>query len=202
MRLCLLNVCACLSLLASDVKFPPRSMSTPNILSSSQPRGVYTPPTSVCEGPVCAKFGHSSIAHETFAAVAMWCFNECEHCKSAVSAKRSPSSSVTSDSPSASDADDKQPSIQAVGAPVSPSFAAAAASTDTDIPSVTLGDEEVISLLQTDGYGMLMDEQVSTDVSLLLVFSFSPCYHWFVVLARDCLLSVPYSMRMLASELT
>lgn len=136
------------------------------MISSAAPAFAHTPPVAVCDAPVCAKFGHTSIAHDVFSAVAIWSFNECMHCKAALTGKmtsRSEANSVRSVSPTSVDAVPVPESISASIGTTSPSFTAATARlpTEDDMPSVTLDDDEVVSVLSTDGYGMMMDEQVS-----------------------------------------
>lgn len=137
-----------------------RSVSTPFLSSFTAPPPVSGTP---CSSPVCAKFGHSPSAHDAMLAVAMWAFNECAHCKAVVAPKRPAERAASGSASTPSDGDtvpSSAPAVEASPSRDSPSFEAAVSHEDTDIPAVTLADDEVANVLTTDGYGILMDEQV------------------------------------------
>lgn len=120
------------------------------------------PFVGTCGGPVCDKFGHSASSHDVIAAVAMWCSNACLHCKAAASATLPPRA-LTPAGPVEITPD--------VGpGPVSVADGGySAIPVDDETPPVTLDDDELINVIATDGYGILMDEQVCLKYPLYLL---------------------------------
>lgn len=145
--------------------------------------GRSKPVTPECSAPGCLKFGHVSEFHSDIAAVAMWAVNECANCKSAVDLHNGTSkaamatTTATSESIAATTGSAGTSDLSLVGGTgVSNGSASNLSGIGVDAASASplqpdkepspkismtlASSSEVYHALQTESYGVLLDEQI------------------------------------------